>query len=41
MTLQETINDVQLALHLFFNNHYNEARERMEPWFALHPINDQ
>lgn len=34
MDLGETIDDVQQVLHLFLNNHYNEARTRVEPEYA-------
>ena len=35
MSLEQAINDSQLAIQYFFNNQFVNARNLLEPWFVF------
>lgn len=41
MDLNTALSDSKIAIHLFFNNKFDEAQSILEPWYVLFILNLQ
>lgn len=38
MNLEKSLAEAKLAVHYFFDNKFDEAKQLLQPWFVYHTI---